>query len=133
AAAAGDPATFEGWSGEVPGARILGPIHPPGAIPPVAFAPGGRDLVPGSGDGSLQLTRDGEPPVLLAHLPAAVDIAGFASADRVIVADARPRLSVLDTTRRTPAVGLDAGKRTARLRPSPDCRRLLTAPPARAR
>jgi WD40 repeat protein/serine/threonine protein kinase len=113
---------------ELPGGRPLGTIRHPGAVTTVAFAAAGRDLVTGSGDGSVLLTRDGAEPRQIAHLPAAVDVAGILSDGRVVVADMRPRLSVYDTARRTPTIDLDSGSRIAALRPSSNGSHLITIP-----
>jgi WD40 repeat protein len=117
---------------ELPGRRIVGTVHHPAAVTTVAFAANGHDLVTGSLDGSLLVTRDGADPLALAHLPAAVDVAGILPDGRVVVADARPRLGVYDATRRVRLAELDLPSRISGFRESSDGRRLLAIPPTGA-
>jgi WD40 repeat protein len=114
---------------ELPGGRIVNTVHHDAAVTTVAFAPSGRELVSGSSDGSLVVTPDGNDPVAVAKLPAAIDVAALLPDGRVVVADARPRLGVYRVARHSaPVVEHAMQARTTALRWSSDGQALLAIP-----
>ncbi|HEX3478995.1 MAG TPA: protein kinase [Kofleriaceae bacterium] len=114
---------------ELPGGRLLRTVHHDTLVTTVAFAARGRDLVTGSIDGSLKVTRDGRPPLEVTRLPEAVDAAAFLADGRVVVADARPRLGIYRVEPPgLPVVEEILSARARALRLSSDGRRLLTVP-----
>jgi WD40 repeat protein len=117
---------------ELPGGRVVNTIHHRAAVTTVAFAYSGRDLVTGSIDGSLQVTLSSGEQIMLAHQPAAIEVAGFLADGRVVAADARGRLVVYDVARHASLAELELPSRIAAFRSSRDGRRLLTLPPAGA-
>jgi WD40 repeat protein len=121
----------------LPSGQLLRTITHPAAVNAVAFAPAGHDLVSGAVDGSLLITRDDRDPIALPAATGGIDVAGILPDGRVVVADASPRLRVIDPDHDTLLIDLAAPSRMRLLRPSPDGTRLLTisarskqAPPA---
>ncbi|HEX8106472.1 MAG TPA: WD40 repeat domain-containing protein, partial [Kofleriaceae bacterium] len=113
---------------ELPGGRVMSTVHHHAPVTTVAFAPDGHELVSGSVDGSLVVASERDQ-IEVARLPAAVDVAALLPGDRVVVADARPRLGVYRVAR--PAVPLAEQAlqtRATTLRSSSDGQRLLAIP-----
>src|SRR5262249_54832919 len=71
----------------LPGGHRLRSVHHGDVVTTLAFARAGHDLVSGSRDGSLQITRDGAEPFELVKFTAEVRVAGFAAEGRVVVVD----------------------------------------------
>jgi WD40 repeat protein len=113
---------------ELPGGRVVGAVHHATAITTVAFAMTGRDLVTGSVDGSLRITRAGGEELALPRLRFAVDVAGFLADGRVVAADAGKKLGVYAATGGLRLAELDLPARAAAFRSSQDGRRLVTIP-----
>jgi WD40 repeat protein/serine/threonine protein kinase len=126
AIASGNTATIY----ELPGGRVVGAVRHPGAVTSVAFAAHGRDLVTGSVDGSLRITRNDGASFELARLPASVDVVGFVADGRVVAADARSQLAVFDVARRKELARIDLDSAVEAFRSSSDGHRLLTIPSA---
>ena len=109
--------------------RIVSSVHHDAPVTTVAFAASGHALVTGSMDGSLVVTRDGNDPVEVVRLPAAVDVAAVLPDGRVVVADTRPRLGLYRVARHaTPIVEHALPARATAVRWSPDGQRLLVIP-----
>jgi WD40 repeat protein len=81
---------------ELPGGRPLRTIKHAGVVNAVAFAPLGHDLVSGTIDGSLLVTRDGRDQLTLAPASGGIDAAAILPDGRVVAADARGHLRVYD-------------------------------------
>lgn len=111
---------------EIPGGRRLAEIRHPAPVSAIAFRRSGHDLVTGAADGSLCLSRDYEAPIWLTPGPAGIDAVESLTDGRIVVADKRGRLRILDGNRRAIVAELDAGARIGLLRPSPDGHALLT-------
>jgi WD40 repeat protein/serine/threonine protein kinase len=110
---------------ELPAARLLRTIRHGAPVNAVAFAVTGLDIVSGSIDGSVIITRDNGAMTALPTSSAGIDAAGFLADGRVVVADAGRRLRVYDLGGSTLAE-LQTRARVAMLRMSPDSRRLMT-------
>jgi WD40 repeat protein len=78
---------------ELPGGRLLRTIDHPATVSAVAFALTGRDLVSGSVDGSVRVTRDDGAELSL-HISSGIDAVGLLPDGRVIASDAGRRLHV---------------------------------------
>jgi WD40 repeat protein/serine/threonine protein kinase len=113
---------------ELPGGRVVGTVQHGALVTAIAFAAVGRDLVTGSADGSLRLTREEGEQRELTRLPAPVDVTEFLADGRIVVADARPRLGLYDVVRRTPILEQELPARALALRASSDARRVLAIP-----
>jgi WD40 repeat protein/serine/threonine protein kinase len=112
---------------EVPGGRLLRTIAHGAAVNAVAFASTGRDLVSGTVDGSLLVTRDNGALLALPTSAGGIDAAGFIPDGRIVVADAHRRLRVFDPAGAVLA-DLELPARVRTLRMSLDSRRLITVP-----
>jgi WD40 repeat protein len=112
----------------LPGGSVVGAAHHAAAVTTVAFAASGRDLVTGSVDGVVRITRGDGEEFELARLPAAVDTAGFLPDGRVVVADGSKKLGVYDVVRRIRIAQLDLPARVTAFRASANGSRLLTIP-----
>jgi len=113
----------------LPGGHLVRTIRHPDVVTALAFARVGHDLVSGSRDGRLLITRDGADPFGLASLGSEIHAAGFGPTGRVIAGDDRRRLHVLDVERRTSVGTLELPTEAAAFRTSSDGRRLLVIPP----
>jgi WD40 repeat protein len=113
---------------ELPSGSLLRTIAHGAAVTTVAFASTGRDLVSGSVDGSLLVTRDNGAVLALPVAPISaggIDVAGFLPDGRVVAADAQRRLRVYDPGGAILA-DLEVSTRVRTLRMSLDSRRLIT-------
>ncbi|HEX7836194.1 MAG TPA: WD40 repeat domain-containing protein, partial [Kofleriaceae bacterium] len=81
---------------ELPGGRLLRTVAHGAPVSAAAFAKTGRDLVSGSTDGSVIVTRDGGARIVLPTAPSGVDAVGFLPDGRVVASDAQRRLRVYD-------------------------------------
>ena len=81
---------------ELPGERLLRTITHGAPVSAVAFASTGRDIVSGSVDGSLLVTRDNGATLELPNASGAIDALTFLADGRVVAADAHRRLRVYD-------------------------------------
>lgn len=81
---------------ELPGSRLLRTIAHGAAVNAVAFATTGRDVVSGSVDGSLFITRDDGTRLALPASPGGIDAVAFLPDGRLVSSDARRRLRVYD-------------------------------------
>jgi WD40 repeat protein len=79
---------------ELPGDRLLRTIAHGAPVNAVAFASTGRDIVSGSVDGSLLVTRDNDALLALPSSSGGIDAAAFLPDGRVVAADAQRRLRV---------------------------------------
>jgi len=112
----------------LPGGRQLRTITHPANVSSVAFASTGHDLVSGSVDGSLLVTRDGRDPVALQAFPGGIDAVGFAPSGRVIAAGARRRLRVYDPDSAQMPAEHELTFRARSFRMSSNGRRMLIIP-----
>ena len=110
----------------LPSGQLLHTIAHPAAVNAVAFAPAGHDLVSGSVDGSLLLTRGDGDPIELPRSHAAIDAVAILTDGRVVAADAGNRLRVIGPDGHTLLMDLAAPSRIRLLRSSPDGTRLIT-------
>ena len=113
---------------ELPGGTVVATVHHTAAVTTVAFAASGRDLITGSVDGVVRITRGGGEEFELVRLPAAVDTAGFLPDGRVVIADASRKLGVYDVVRRIRIAEFDLPARVTAFRASSNSGRLLTIP-----
>jgi WD40 repeat protein len=79
---------------ELPGRHLLRTIAHSAPVNAVAFAGTGRDIVSGSIDGSLLVTRDDGAVLALPASAGGIDAAAFLPDGRVVASDAQPRLRV---------------------------------------
>jgi eukaryotic-like serine/threonine-protein kinase len=113
---------------ELPGGRPLRTIMHRAAVSAVAFAPTGHELVSGTIDGALLVTREDREPVMLPASPDAIDAAAVLSDGRVVAA-AGNRLRIFDLDRNTTLADLEVAARVGLLRPSSQGpSRLITIP-----
>jgi WD40 repeat protein len=118
---------------DLPGGSPRRTILHRAAVSAVAFAPTGHDLVTGSIDGGLLVTRDDREPVTLPPSPDGIDAAAILADGRVVVA-AGNRLRVFDSDRNTMLADLEVPNRVGLLRPSSQgASRLITVPKFTAR
>ncbi|MEO7732855.1 MAG: hypothetical protein ABIY55_17960, partial [Kofleriaceae bacterium] len=110
----------------LPSGQLLHTIAHPAAVNAVAFAPAGHDLVSGSVDGSLLLTRGDGDPIELPRSLAGIDAVAILTDGRVVAADAGNRLRVIGPDSHALLMDLIAPSRIRLLRASPDGRRLIT-------
>jgi WD40 repeat protein len=80
----------------LPGGRLLRTIARGAPVNVVVFASTGRDIVSGSVDGSLLVTRDNGAQLALLKSAGGIDAVGFLPDGRVVAADAQKRLRVYD-------------------------------------
>ncbi len=113
---------------ELPGGRLLRTIVHTAPVDAVAFATTGHDLVSGSIDGSLRVTRDDHESIVLPASSGGIDVATILVDGRVVATDARSRLRVYDPDRNALLADLPIPTRAMLLRPSPNGRRLITVP-----
>jgi WD40 repeat protein len=81
---------------ELPGGRLLRTIAHGAPVNAVAFASTGRDIVSGSVNGSLFVTRDNGAQLAPPTSTGGIDAVGFLPDGRVVAADAQRRLRVFD-------------------------------------
>jgi WD40 repeat protein len=112
---------------ELPGGRMLRTIAHVAPVNTVAFASTGRDLVSGTVDGSLLVTRDNGASLSLPTSSGGIDVAGFLPDGRLVSADAQRRLRIYDPSGAILA-DIEVSARVRTLRMSPDSRRLITIP-----
>jgi WD40 repeat protein len=112
---------------ELPGGRLVRTITHTAAVSAAAFAAVGHDVISGAVDGSLLMTRDGRDPTALPAATGGIDAAMVLSDGRVVVADARNHLRILDRDG-TVLAELPMPSRVRSLRLSPDGARLITIP-----
>jgi WD40 repeat protein len=112
----------------LPAGHLVRTIAHQTAVSAVAFAPAGHDLVSGSIDGSVLVTRDDRDPIALPVAPGGIDDAAILADGRVVATDARNRLRVYDPEHNAVLADLVVPTRVRVLRPSPDGRNLLTIP-----
>ena len=112
----------------IPGGGLLHAVAHHAAVNTVAFRASTHDLVSGSIDGTILLTRDGQQPVPLPHVADGVDVVGFLPDGKVVASDALRRLAIYsaDGSAKLADTALDARARA--LRVSADGRRLATLP-----
>ncbi len=110
----------------LPSGQLLRTIAHPAAVSAVAFAAAGHDLVTGSVDGSLWITRDESGSIALPKSLAGIDAATILADGRVVVTDASDRLRVIGADGKALLMDLTAPSRTRLLRVSPDGTRLIT-------
>jgi WD40 repeat protein len=79
---------------ELPGGRLLRTIAHSAPVNTVTFASTGRDIVSGSIDGSLLVTRDNGATFALPTSSGGIDAAEFLPDGRIVAADAQRRLRV---------------------------------------
>ena len=79
---------------ELPGGRLLRTIAHGAPVNAVAFASAGRDLISGSIDGTLLVTRDNGATLALPTSAGGIDAAEFLADGRIVAADAHRRLRV---------------------------------------
>lgn len=113
---------------ELPGGRLMRTIVHSASVSAIAFATERHDLVSGATDGSVLIAREGSEPIALLQLGSAIDATAFLSNGRVVVADARPRLTVYDPQRSVELAVLEVATRVRSLRLSPDGVHLITIP-----
>jgi WD40 repeat protein len=113
---------------ELPGGRLLRTIAHAAPVTAVAFAATGRDLISGSIDGSLLVTRDDHEPIALPASPGGIDAVTILADGRVVATDARNRLRVYAPDRHVLLADLATPTRAMLLRPSSDGRSLITVP-----
>jgi WD40 repeat protein/serine/threonine protein kinase len=113
---------------DLPGRSPRRTVVHPAAVTTVAFSRSGYDLVSGSADGTLRVTRDNGDSFELPALPGGVDAVGFTRDGRVIAAGSEHRLRVYDPERRVVVAELDLPMRVRAFRMSSDGRRLITIP-----
>lgn len=106
----------------LPGGRLVRTIAHGAPITAVAFG-AGHDLVSGAADGSILVTRDAKEPVKLPQSPAGIDAIMALHDGRVVAADTRERVRVIDHG--IVVTELTAPARVRSLRPSPDSTRLV--------
>ncbi|MGH2907176.1 MAG: WD40 repeat domain-containing serine/threonine-protein kinase [Solirubrobacterales bacterium] len=110
----------------LPSGQLLRTVTHSAAVSAVAFAAAGHDLVSGSIDGSLLITRDESDSIALPTSPAGIDAATILADGRVVVADASDRLRIIGADGKALLMDVAAPSRTRLLRPSPDGTRLIT-------
>jgi WD40 repeat protein len=93
---------------ELPGRLLLRTIAHSAPVNAVAFASTGRDIVSGSVDGSLLVTRDDGAVLVLPRSSGGIDAAAFLPDGRVVAADAQRRLR--RPGRRVPRAAIDFPK-----------------------
>jgi WD40 repeat protein/serine/threonine protein kinase len=113
----------------LPGGHHLRTVRHADAVTALAFAQAGHDLVSGSRDGSLQITRDGAEPFELAKFATEVRVAGFVADGRVVVADGGGQIHVYDVEHRVARGAFEIREPVSAFRISLDGRRLVTIPP----
>jgi WD40 repeat protein len=109
----------------LPGGELLRTVQHSAPITTVRFSTNGHDLVTGSSDGEILITREGVESSSLPARPAAVDSAAFLPDGRVVVVDAAQRLTLLDPAHSAEVVSFVLPHRARTLRISPDGRRLI--------
>jgi WD40 repeat protein len=112
----------------LPGGQLVRTVPHAAPVNVVAFADTGHDLVSGGIDGSLVVTRDGHEPLAMPMSTGGIDAATFLPDGRVLAADARLRLRVIDPDRTTVLADVAIPARMMSLRPSPNGRRLIAIP-----
>jgi WD40 repeat protein len=111
----------------LPDGKLIRTITHAAAVSTVAFASAGHDLVSGSVDGSVLITRDNREPVALPSFSEGIDVAGLLPDGRVVATTASRRLRVYDPGRNAVLAELTTTSRVQLLRPSADGRRLIGA------
>jgi WD40 repeat protein len=81
---------------ELPGGELLRTIAHAAPVSAVAFASTGRDIISGSIDGSVLVTRDNGAQLALPVSAGGIDAAEFLSDGRLVASDAERRLRVYD-------------------------------------
>jgi WD40 repeat protein len=113
---------------ELPGGRLLRTIAHGTAVTAVAFASTGHDIISGSVDGSLLVTRDGQASISLPAASGGIDAVAILPDGRVAASDTRSQLRIYDTDRNSVLASLAAPTRVGLLRPSQDGLRLISVP-----
>jgi WD40 repeat protein len=111
----------------LPSGRLLREIAHGAPVNTVAFAASGRDIVSGSVDGSLLVTRDNGAALSLPASSGGIDVAGFLPDGRIVAADARRRLR-LYTASGLSLADLEMSARARTLRTSVSSNRMVTVP-----
>jgi WD40 repeat protein len=106
----------------LPGGRLVRAITHGAPVTAVAFGEG-HDVVSGAADGSVLATHDAGEPALLPSASAGVDAVAWLRDGRVVVADARARVRILDHG--AIVAELHSPARIRSLRSSPDGARLV--------
>jgi WD40 repeat protein len=112
----------------LPNGRVLHIADHSSAVTAAAFSATSDDLVSGSSDGTLLVTRDDGGQFQFARAEASVDAIAWLANDRIVVADASPRLAIYDAVRRTKLAEHALQARTMAFRSSADGRHLLLIP-----
>jgi len=81
---------------ELPGGRLLRTIAHRSPVNAIAFASTGRDIVSGTIDGSLLVTRENGALLVLPSVSGGIDAVAFLPDGRVVASDALRRLRVYD-------------------------------------
>jgi WD40 repeat protein len=113
---------------ELPGGRLLRTIAHGTAVTAVAFASTGHDIISGSVDGSLLVTRDDQAPISLPAASGGIDAVAILPDGRVAASDTRSQLQIYDADRNIVLASLAAPTRVGLLRPSQDGLRLISVP-----
>src|SRR5262249_42348806 len=82
---------------ELPGGRLLRTIAHDAPVNVVAFSATGRDIVSGSIDGALLITRDDGAHLALPRASGGIDAVEFLPDGRAVAADAQLRLRFYDS------------------------------------
>jgi WD40 repeat protein len=112
----------------LPGGQLIRTVRHRALVTAVAFGATGHDLVSGSDDGSVLLTRDDREPIALPGSSGGIDAVAMLADGRVVATDAQSRLRVFDADRGAVLADLAAPTRAILLRPSDDGRSLITVP-----
>jgi WD40 repeat protein/serine/threonine protein kinase len=113
---------------ELPGRRLLRTITHGAPVTAVAFASTGHDIISGSVDGSLLVTRDGHAPSSLPAAHGGIDAVAILPDGRVAASDTRSQLRIYDADRNRELATLTVPARVGLLRPSQNGLRLLSVP-----
>jgi len=113
---------------ELPGRRLLRTIAHGTAVTAAAFASTGHDIISGSTDGSVLVTRDDHAPISLPTASDGIDAVAILPDGRVAASDTRSRLRIYDADRNRVLAILAAPTRVGLLRPSQDGLRLISVP-----
>lgn len=112
---------------ELPGGHIVQEVVHDAPVNAIAFSPFGRDLVSGTVDGVLRVTRDTGAVLSLPSSVNGIDATGFLPDGRIVAADTGRRLRIFAPSGEVVA-DLEVESRVRMFRVSEDGSRLLTVP-----